>query len=104
MKQQAFKTHTGELVRGKRLQQAIDSVADEWERMARAIRQEDDYASHVAEKTKELRLQEGIQTSRRIRNGTEPMGFWLWQRINTELTGECVPFLPKQPSQGEGLT
>lgn len=34
------------------------------------------------------------ESAQRIREGKET-GFWLWQRINTVLTGECVALLPK---------
>lgn len=90
-----FKTHTGEIIEGERLTVAQNKVADFWRDNAYAIRREDCYASHVTDGTKDKLLQERLETAERIRAGTEPMGFWLWQLINTELTGECVAFLPK---------
>lgn len=90
-----FRTHTGEIIEGERLTKACHAVADFWRDNAYGIRKQDLYASHVTEKTKDKILQEQLEQAERIRNGTEPVGFWLWQRINTELTGECVALLPK---------
>ena len=89
-----FKTHKDETVTGEALQKARNTVADFWRDNAIAIRKEDLYAKHVSEETKEKRLQDQLAQAERIRAGTEPMGFWLWQRLNTELTGECIAFLP----------
>ncbi len=91
-----FHTHTGKVITGERLTQAFNAVADFWENNAHAIYAEDGYGSHVSEKTKRDALERQIEQSKRIRAGEEKMGFWLWQRVNTELTGECVPFLPKK--------
>jgi hypothetical protein len=85
-----FITHKGEVVTGKRLERAFSSVADFWASNARAVRREDAYANHVTEETKEEILQRQLERSNNIRNMTEPMGFWLWQRINEQLTGKCV--------------
>ena len=52
----AFRTHTGELVTGPRLTAALASVASDWADMARAIRREDAYASHVTEADKDSYL------------------------------------------------
>lgn len=90
-----FRTHTGEVITGESLDRALNVVADFWENNAHAIYAEDEYGSHVSEKTKRDALERQLEQSKRIRAGTEPMGFWLWQRINTELTGECIAFLPK---------
>lgn len=95
MKTTQFRTHTGEIVSGERLTAAMNAVADWKVENSHGIRREDCYADHVTEKTKEDSLARGLETAERIRNGTEPMGFWLWQLIDTELTGECIAFLPK---------
>lgn len=89
-----FRTHKDETVSAQALVKAQHAVADWYRNNAYGIRAEDLYASHVTEATKEKRLQEQLAQAERIRAGTEPMGFWLWQRINTELTGECIAFLP----------
>jgi len=91
---QAFRTHKDETITGETLKKAQQSVADWYRNNAYGIRAEDLYASHVTEETKEKRLQEQLAQAERIRSGTEPMGFWLWQRLNTEITGECIAFLP----------
>ena len=90
-----FTTHTGEVITGQRLAQALNAVADWKVKNAHGIYNEDFYASHVSKKTKLNNRERDLECAERIRNGTEPMGFWLWQRINNELTGECIAFLPK---------
>lgn len=91
----SFRTHTGELVTGERLALAANAVADWLAENARAIRREDAYAAHIPESVKSRALEKQLAQAERIRAGIEPIGFWLWQRINTELTGECIAFLPK---------
>lgn len=92
-----FRTHTGEIVNGARLQAAIEKVADWYAENARAIRREDGYAAHVTEATKEAQLAKGLAFAEQVRSGAA-FGFSVWQRINTELTGECVALLstPKE--------
>lgn len=89
----SFRTHTGEVVDGSRLQEALDAVATWLVENTLAIRAEDCYADHITEAQKDEHLREGIDRAVRIRAGTEPWTFWLWQRVDTHLTGECVPFL-----------
>ena len=89
-----FRTHKDDVVTGQALIRAQHAVADWYRDNAYGIRAEELYASHVTEATKEKRLQEQLAQAERIRSGVEPMGFWLWQRLNTELTGECIAFLP----------
>lgn len=89
-----FRTHTGEIVTGQRLQDALNKVADEWTRNAKAIRSEDEYASHVTEETKDDCLLKGLNRAEEIRIGNIN-SFTAWQDINTSLTGECVALLPK---------
>lgn len=88
----SFRTHTSEIVTGERLQAALDTVADDWAAMARAIHKEDAYAPHVTEATKADLLAKGLAFAGEIRRG-ETTGFTTWQRINTALTGECVALL-----------
>jgi len=95
MNMKTFQTHTGEIVTGERLNVAYGAVADWYVENAHGIKSENLYASHVTEKTKQDCLDTQLALAERIRLGIEPMGFWLWQRLNTELTGECVAFLPK---------
>lgn len=93
-----FRTHTGEIVRGKRLHDALEKVARDYRRIFRAIYKEDDYAPHVtpAEKLKNLRCD--LILAHRIRTG-RATGAWLWQDVNTVLTGECIPLLPMYKSR-----
>lgn len=87
-----FRTHTGELVTGDRLQAAFDTVANDWANLARAIRAEDHYAPHVSEETKEANLSRGLAEAERVRAG-KIENFTIWQRVNTVLTGECIALL-----------
>lgn len=87
-----FRTHTGETVTGERLTAALNKVADWYAENARAIRKEDLYAGHVTEATKDAQLAKGLEFAEQVRRG-EARGFASWQRINTELTGECVALL-----------
>jgi hypothetical protein len=89
---QSFRTHTGEIVTGERLQAALETVADDWIRLAHAIRKEDAYASHVTENDKDRYLAEGLVAAEEIRHG-DVNSFTVWQRIDTELTGECIALL-----------
>ena len=91
---QTFRTHTGEMVQGERLQEALNAVADDWAANAYAIRREDAYASHVSEARKDERLARGLEAADRIRQG-EIQSFTIWQRVNEKLTGECVALLPR---------
>lgn len=88
-----FRTHTGEVVTGERLSNALNAVADERAASAQAIYTEDLYAPHVTQKIKERILQKSLEYAEQIRTGTAPMSFTLWQQINTVLTGECVGLL-----------
>lgn len=89
---QSFRTHTGEIVTGERLQVALNAVADDWARMAHAIRNEDAYADHVTEAEKAEDLVDGLAYAERIRRG-DVKNFTVWQRVDTELTGQCVALL-----------
>jgi hypothetical protein len=88
-----FQTHTGEVVKGKRLCEALKTVAKDHARLGYAIYKENAYADHVTEATKIANLKRDLITAHRIRQG-RASGFWLWQRVNTVLTGECIALLP----------
>jgi hypothetical protein len=90
-----FITHTGEKVDGFQLERAINKVADWYVANAHAVYKEDNYATHVTEATKIDILNNDLKRSQEIRNGKHLNNFTIWQRINTELTGKCVAFLPK---------
>lgn len=87
-----FRTHTGEIVEGERLNAALAQVANDWRDLAHAIRKQDCYASHVTEDTKECALQEMLQRADEIKAG-DVRSFTIWQRVNTVLTGDCVALL-----------
>lgn len=89
----SFRTHTGEIVAGERLQAALTKVADDWRNLARAIRREDRYASHVTDATKEQAMLYMLARADEIEAG-DVRSFTIWQRVDTELTGECVALLP----------
>ena len=72
---------------------ACKKVASDWRDLAHAIRKDDAYASHVTEDRKEADLQAMLLDADTIESG-EVKSFTIWQRVNTELTGECVAFLP----------
>jgi len=89
-----FTTHTGERIGYPRLGAALLSVANTWKELAKAVRVENAYADHVTDQEKEKIMLDMLEQADRICMGVEPMGFWLWQRVNLELTGKCVGFLP----------
>lgn len=86
-------THTGEVVTGRRLQDARDKVSDDWSKLSYAIKEEDLYASHVSEEKKDDILTKGIELAQLIKTG-EATSFTIWQRINGVLTGDCIALLP----------
>ncbi len=87
-----FTTHTGEVVEGERLTTALNAVADFWVSNSNGIYKEDAYASHVTQETKDLRLKQGLDHAERVRSGIIN-NFTDAQRLDTELTGECVAML-----------
>lgn len=99
-----FTTHNKEVVSGKKLTDAINKVADDWADLHKRIREEDGYASHVTEEQKDEYLKKELERAEEIRNGVGLDNFTIWQRIDTELTGETVPFLPKETKGGKAST
>jgi hypothetical protein len=89
----SHKTHTGEIITGKRLELAVLRVASEWLELGYAIRQEDAYASHVTEAKKDEILAQHVLSAKEFALGISFPSFTMWQRLNTELTGECVALL-----------
>lgn len=72
--------------------EALNSVADDWEQLARDIRKEDAYASHVSVLEKDGEMLRMMNTAAEIRKGVIK-SFTIWQRVNEKITGECVAFL-----------
>ena len=90
-----FRTHTGEIITGSRLDAALNAVADNWAALGQAMRTEDGvYAAHVSETEKDQELSGMLAQAEAIRQGNVD-NFAIWQRINTKITGECVALLPK---------
>jgi len=89
-----FKTSTGKIVTGKRLQRALQAVAEDWRASALAVHRNNMYPPHVTRSQKRRLLIDELKRAQRISDMTEPVGFWLWQRVNQKLTGKCVAFLP----------
>lgn len=89
-----FFTHNEELVTDQdRLKTAYGAVADVLVDMARGELKEDLYAKHVTKQDKLDRLQNKLDEAEMVRSGetTANDKFWLWQMVNQELTGVCVP-------------
>jgi hypothetical protein len=77
-------------VTGDKLALALNAVADDWAQLGRDIHAEDAYASHVDQATKDANLADMLAASDRIRAG-HISSFTIAQRLNTKLTGMCVP-------------
>ena len=93
MKYTEHKTHTGEIIKGNRVTEAVKAVCNEWRELALAIRNEDSYASHVSEDEKDEYLSQSIILADDLEAGRVNPTFTDWQRINIILTGECVALL-----------
>ena len=77
-----------------RFMEACKKVAKDWRKLCYSVRNSNDYADHVTEEEKEATLQKHLQAADVVERG-EIKSFGMWQRVNQELTGECVAFLPK---------
>lgn len=102
MKTPQFRTHSGEIITGPRLTDAINAVADDWANLSHAIRRENAYASHVPDAKKESILQEGLVYAEEIRAGEHLNNFTIWQRVNEKLTGECIAFFGGRIARAKG--
>ncbi len=92
----SFRTHTGEIITGPRLQAACEAVATQMEASAIKVREEDAFAEHVTQSGKDDYIDRFYtQVAAKIRKQENLHNFSVWQRVNMELTGECVAFLPK---------
>lgn len=85
-----FVTHTEEVVSGQRLVDAINKVADNMVVSANKKRIEH-YASHITETQKDEFLVKDLKYAEEVRRGEHLNNFSIWQRIDTELTGETAP-------------
>lgn len=84
-----FRTHTGEIVTGDRLQSALKTVADWRKNHAEYMLNYKGYPEHVTEAMKQDAYARGVAESEKIRAGNVS-NFTVWQRVNQELTSECV--------------
>lgn len=88
-----FRTHTGEIVQGERLKNALKTVAERYRERAHKIYEEDLYAAHVKQERKDQNLRDDLaRANRLVREG--PGSVTDWQDVNTVLTGKCVALLP----------
>lgn len=91
-----FITHTGEIVTGERLKEAINQYADDCIENAHGIRLEDHYAPHITEEQKDQYLKESLDRAEMIKRGYIDLNnFGVWQRVNKILTGQCIPLFSK---------
>ena len=95
MSDKSFTTHLGDVVSGKELRQALHHVAEEFKGYAYAIYDQDPYASHVSEDTKQLYLVRDVLEAEHIKTGASLHNFTIAQRVNTYLTGDCIPLFGK---------
>lgn len=93
----SFRTHNGEILLpdDSRLVEACEKVAKWHEQNAIAVRKENHYGSHVTENQKDQFLAERLEWAEKIRQRLNLNNFSVWQRVNAELTGECIAFLSK---------
>ena len=71
---------------------ACNKVAGDWRELAYAILLDDAYASHVSQDIKCQHLTDMLGDADLIQQG-KVKSFTIWQRVNIELTGECVALL-----------
>jgi len=53
------------------------------------------FADHVTQEDKQRYREKQLRMAEEIEAGKHDHNFTIWQRMNTYLTGECVPFLSK---------
>lgn len=87
-----FRTHTGEIIIGNRLNEVLNQLADEKISKAYRMRKEH-YATHVTEDQKDIFLMKNLNYAEQIRKGKHLDNLGVWQAINYILTGQCVPLL-----------
>jgi hypothetical protein len=88
-------TSNKEVVTGERLQEAREHASQINLRHAKSIRDgKVTFASHVTNERMITIAEKEEQHAKEIIEGIHDNNFTIWQRMNTFLTGECVPFLP----------
>jgi len=89
----SLRTHTGEIITGKRLQDGLNKVADDMIQNAKDIRSSNEYASHVTEEEKDNSMNRSIENAEKVRRGEKMNNFSIWQDLNMYFTGECIALL-----------
>lgn len=87
-----FITHDKRTISESEFQEALNKVADDWERLGEAIYKENAYADHVSESLKLSNRDQHYARAAEIRAG-QVNSFTIWQRVTELLTGECVALL-----------
>lgn len=90
-----FITSEKQIFKVSELANVLSEIATEAENRAKSKRLGTSYASHVTEERKEQIYQKELILAEEIRQGEHLHCFWLWQRVNTKITGQCVALLPK---------
>lgn len=72
--------------------EAYKAVAQDWRKLAYAIRKEDKYASHVTEERKEQNLQDMLMRADEIERG-EIKSFTIAQRVYEKMYNVNIPLL-----------
>lgn len=89
-----FQDSNGKQYTKSQMKEVNKQVADDWRQLAKDIRKEDKYASHVTEETKDETLNNRLKEADRIERGDyDNMELWIVQRVNEKLTGENVGIL-----------
>ena len=89
-----MKLHTGKILNETELANALKQVANDLRESAHAIKAENLYASHVTESEKLDALARNLKQADEVEKGLHNHTFWVWQRVDTLLTGECIALLP----------
>lgn len=94
-----LRTHTDETLTrdNPRLIAACEKVALDMEELAIRVREENAFGSHVTEQQKDDYIKRFYtDIAIEVRNMENLHNFSVWQRVNTELTGECIGFLSER--------
>jgi hypothetical protein len=97
MTKYSFQTSAGEVLlhNDPRLIEVCERVATWYEKQADLVRAQNSFAKHVTESQKGDYINKHyLQWAEKIRQRENLNNFSVWQRVNAELTGECVAFLP----------
>lgn len=85
--------HLGVIHEGQKAKDAFLKVAADLDELALTIVKENEFAAHVTAEQKASFLKKNQKEADQVRHG-KVENFSVWQRINTELTGEEIALLP----------